>query len=77
MTDRERIIELLDPIQVFLTVNSSPLNEVNELVGKNQNSPPLGEADGSLEGERWIAARDAYHAIQTFKHSLERIKRDG
>lgn len=75
MNDRERIISFLHPIQIFLNIHSTPIKEVCDLIGKNQNKPPAGEADGSLTDNQWTAARDAIDMLKNFQTNLEILKR--
>ena len=62
MTDIEKLRILLKPI----TENISAIKmDIEKIIGKNQNEPPLGEADGSFNECQWIAARDISTALNT------------
>lgn len=39
------------------------LSRLHTLIGKAQNGPPDGEADGSLSETQWIALRDFHEAM--------------
>ena len=62
--DRAEVIANLKHIQECL--NNVSFERAKYLVAKNQNSPPLGEADGTFNNKQWTAARDAINAIDSF-----------
>jgi hypothetical protein len=71
--DRVLFVELLD--QIYCDVAVVDFKRAKDLVGKNQNSPPLGEADGSFTEDEWTAARDAVDALQRFEDTFRRVRR--
>lgn len=73
MSDKTKVVELLRPIKEYLDSKKKELMEVDTLVAKNQNSPPLGDADGSFTEKEWLGARDSFHAAHSFLHSYNRL----
>lgn len=73
MSDKEKVIELLTPIREFLISKKDDLLKADELLAKNQNRKPLGDADDSFTDREWVGGRDAFHAVHTFLHSYNRL----
>ena len=73
MNDRQKVGELLAAIDK--AIDYECVEVAKSIVGKNQNPPPQGVADGSFSNSEWTAARDAVNAIDTFQSSLKCFRR--
>lgn len=62
MTDKERAVIVIAPIVERCHLS---LHFIQDIVAKNQNQPPEGQADGSLHERQWIALRDIATAMQS------------
>ena len=69
MTDLETAREALKPVVTAISIIDSQFKILNAIVGKNQNRPPLGDADGSFSDENWTMLRDIVDAIITIKQN--------
>jgi len=74
MNDRKRAEDLLEYIELTLCLLSEPLHDLQDILGKNQNRPPLGQADGSFTPEIWIHMRDTLQCLATAARHIEDLK---
>lgn len=60
MNDREYVMSVYQKLfaQLRAVIREYDLEEIGFIIAKNQNSPPLGEADGSFTTEQWAICRD-------------------
>lgn len=61
MTNREAIQAIVN--RLFDTEIEALHVEAETVVGMAQNGPPDGEADGTLDEQRWYRARDVSNAL--------------
>ena len=54
--------------------NRKWLSAFDSVVGRAQNRPPLGEADGSIDEKTWYIFQDLVRAAETFVANLERAQ---
>jgi hypothetical protein len=67
MNDYQRVCDLVKPI---IEMSNKVFAEVNMLISKNQNRPPLGDADGSFTEETWTC-------LSNISRGIDNIKLDG
>ena len=72
MSDYECTKHVLTTILDSIGLDS--VTEAAKLIGKNQNRPPLGEADGSFTDETWTICRDAIRALENFMSNTRKLK---
>lgn len=76
MNDRERFYALMARLH---TVDANERTDIRrallDLVGKNQNRPPNGGADGSFTSPQWTAARDLLYAVDALDTAWQRAAR--
>ena len=73
MTDLERVRFILTPLFTLVSEydETNSICMLDDLRAKNQNRPPLGEADGSLNVAQWEALRDVVVYLQGLKSNLK------
>lgn len=69
----ERIKKILEKISG--AIEPGDLDELFHALGKAQNRPPLGEADGSVSAEDWAIANDAARHLNDGWHRTRRFLR--
>jgi hypothetical protein len=75
MTDREYVMQIYQELFAKLraTIREYDLEEIGFIIAKNQNSPPLGEADGSFTVEQWQQCRDLHRLLKDMVcHEMEK-----
>lgn len=72
MNDREKF----EALTTRLALEASRVAErLMGLVAKNQNQPPLGDADGSFTTDEWYAARDIARSVDDVVKDFRRLKK--
>jgi hypothetical protein len=66
-TDRDKAMNLIRGAFQPMLDHSPALGLLREILGKNQNAPPLGEADGSLNEEEWKALQRVCDGLASAK----------
>ena len=69
MTDAKRAGEIIGPILRLVEEN---LDELADIVGRNQNDPPLGKADGSISVRGWYRLKDSVDSLREFAERMRR-----
>lgn len=71
MNDYQKTKSFLERLHNLLETNKHCMIEADQLIGKNQNQPPIGEADGSFTPEQWVRANAS---VQTLKDAQRRLR---
>ena len=61
MTDRDAIMQPLK--RLVAGIGTADLKALHEALGKAQNGPPDGAADGTIDAAEWKAASDIARAL--------------
>lgn len=77
LTDYEKILRNIDEVREAVQAEdfNTVMSNIRYLVGRNQNRPPQGEADGSISEEDWTAARDMVRSFEEMLRSMNGILR--
>lgn len=74
-------IEVLSKIYEDFPIESSTLvalhKRLRDIVGKAQNGPPHGDADGTIDAVTWKRARLLASAMNDFAWAVDCIESDG
>lgn len=68
-TDRGTAIQILARI-IATSDNRRNFADLEDVVDKAQNGPPLGPGDGSLSEKEWTALRDLVKAARAFEDAV-------
>ena len=68
-------LEKLRAIFGRLPVPQESLVELEGLVAAAQNSPPEGEADGTIDGVLWRAASEAAETLRSYDYAIRVLAR--
>lgn len=72
MTDRGRAEDLVGR---FPVPEEQLLRKLEDVLGKAQNSPPLGAADGTIDEESWYALRAYINALRELRRARKAFMR--
>jgi len=67
--DRSDALQLLKPIKDALSEDM--IQELERILWKNQNRPPLGKADGSFSETQWTEFRDLVRELSGVSDTLK------
>lgn len=54
-------------------VSGEFIEALDEILGKAQNGPPNGEADGSIDADRWARLSELSRAATAFNAAIDRV----
>jgi hypothetical protein len=72
MSQRLDAERLLERIQV---PSEGLVRDLEDILGRAQNRPPLGEADGTINDKAWYALREIVKSCRTLQQSRESFLR--